>query len=241
MILSDVFNQLLYGELSQTGLAKGGTFATADYPKIITLVNLGILELHKRFLLREREVIIQLYNNISRYHLHWDYAYTNATSTEAYKYIIDSPQYPFNAYKYLKILVAYDELGEDILLNPSYTEFAIEAEDVLVAYTPSQLELQIPYPNDEIALSIVCQVSPNDLTASALTSLTTTVDLPDVLLKPLLIFIAERYFRTMTGDKVENRIYPSKFEDACKEIESSNLINTPQISGVNKFWRNGWV
>ena len=76
---------------------------------------------------------------------------------------------------------------------------------------------------------------------STVTDLTTEVDLPEVLLRPLLIFIAERYFITLSADKNENRIYPNKFEIACKEIEDKNLINTSQIMGDNKFWRNGWA
>jgi hypothetical protein len=67
------------------------------------------------------------------------------------------------------------------------------------------------------------------------------VDLPEVLLQPLLIFIAERYFMTLNATKDENKIYPNKFEIACAEIDNKNLINTSQIVGDNKFWRNGWV
>jgi len=243
MYLSTVFNQLLYGELSQTALTKNGTIAVADYARIVSYVNLGILELHKRFLLRERETIIQLYEHISNYHLLWDYAYTNTDSTQTYKYIIDSSAYPFNGYRIIKILAMYDEVGNDIVLNPSYTELELENENFLIAYTPSQLEIQIPYPDPEIAVSVICQVAPNDISTptSALALASATIDLPEVLLNALLAFVADRYFLTMSADKTENKIYPNRFNAACAEIEANNLINTSQVIGQNRFWRNGWV
>ena len=55
MLLSDLFEQLTYGELSQleySGVDDEG-FTVNDYKRVIPHINLGLAELHKRFLIRE--------------------------------------------------------------------------------------------------------------------------------------------------------------------------------------------
>ena len=51
MLLSELFDQLTFGELSQIYVAGRDEIGiqAADYEKIIPHINLGLTELHKRF------------------------------------------------------------------------------------------------------------------------------------------------------------------------------------------------
>lgn len=55
MTLDDIFNQLSYGELIQTfaGSGDSGLMESKDRPRIAASVYLGLVELHKRFLIKE--------------------------------------------------------------------------------------------------------------------------------------------------------------------------------------------
>ena len=246
MYLSEVFEQLFFGELSQTAIGKHVADPTQmdpiHYPKMINYINLGVLELHKKFELLESEVVIQQYTGLTDYYLKYDFAITNpAVPGEPIRYIVDSVDEPFTTNRPLRVLSLTNEAGQEYTLNPSFTVPSLELTPTLIAYTPSQLHLQIPYPNDANAVFAICQAAPNNIPTNNTTPTTTEVEIPDILLGPLLIFIAERYFIVMAGDKEENRIYPSKFDKACKDIDKNNLINKSQIQGNNRFWMNGWV
>jgi len=242
MLLSKIYEQAFYGELSQTAIGpKSGktAVAEADYPRLINYINLGIEALCERFVVFEKEVIIQLYAAITEYYIHWDFAETNVSSVEDPLYILDSSKHPFTENKPIKISAVFNEIGEDYLLNPSYVESALD--NVLLAYTPEQLMVQIPYPVDDNVISVICQAAPTDIVSTNVTPLTTEVDLPEVLLRPLLAFIGDRYFSTIPRNNDESTIYPNKFEEACQRLEKENLINKSNIFGGNRFWRNGWT
>ena len=49
MTLSDVFDQLAYGEFSKIFLGESGAIPQSNWNRIITHINLGLTELYKRF------------------------------------------------------------------------------------------------------------------------------------------------------------------------------------------------
>ena len=71
MKLSEIFSQLAYGELSQLGLvnATGDGIATDKQGQLVAHVNMGLLALYKRFLLKEGSVTIRLVTGRSTYPL----------------------------------------------------------------------------------------------------------------------------------------------------------------------------
>ena len=82
MTLQDIFDKLTFGELSQIGVSGNGTgISQEDYPKLISHVNLGLTDLYTKFPLREREVVIQQYDEISFYELDITHAQSNTMPT----------------------------------------------------------------------------------------------------------------------------------------------------------------
>ena len=245
MLLSKIYEQVFYGELSQTPIGPGSAaagkvaIATADYPRVISYINLGIQALCERFVVLEKEVIIQIYDAITEYQIHWDFAETNSSSTEDPLYILDSAAHPFTENVPLKILAIYNELGEDYLINPSYVEK--ELDNSMLAYTPEQLVVQLPFPVDDNKIFVICQACPAEILSTNVAPTTTEVDIPDILLRPLLAFIGDRYFSTIPRNNDEAIIYPNKFESACQYLEKNNLIIKDNIFGGNRFWRDGWA
>ena len=74
MKLSEVFYHLSYGELSQLGLGGLAYEETpeANYPKLISHINLGLTSLYKRFFLKEGQLEFELSSEGNVYDLQRD-------------------------------------------------------------------------------------------------------------------------------------------------------------------------
>ena len=71
MLLSEIFEQLTYGELSQINLGgkDDGGIASSDYPAVVAHINMALTELFKRFPLRLKEIQLQTYSTLTTYQL----------------------------------------------------------------------------------------------------------------------------------------------------------------------------
>lgn len=239
MLLKSIFSQLFHGELSQTIIGKSSTpnqVAEINYPKLINCINMGIHAIYSRFILLEKEAVIQPIDNITLYHLKYAHAETNLESQEI-KYIKDSSYFKFNSSKFLKVLAVYSEIGEEYLLNPLNNS---DSSNTFIVYTPSQNTIQIPFPIIENTLSVVYQAAPNDIPENT-TDLEYEVELPEVLLEALLAYVGDRFFSSMSVNKKEAIVYPNKFESICKKLELSGIIEHNEITNANNFEGNGWV
>ena len=94
MKVSDVFSELVYGELSAHAIAMMGSISDTDTPRVISYINSGLLDLYTRYPLLMKELRLQQYSYITSYKLSVEHARTNSTSDKV-KYIIDSNLAPF--------------------------------------------------------------------------------------------------------------------------------------------------
>ena len=84
MKLQTIFDQLIHGELSQLfigGAETSDVIVPDNYPKVISYINMGLLELYKRFPLRLKELVIQQNEGIGTYILDSNYAVANNESS----------------------------------------------------------------------------------------------------------------------------------------------------------------
>jgi len=234
MLLSEIFNQLNYGELADTELAGGidSNIAIQNYPAIISHINIGLSELYKRFELDTSQIVIQLYNNISLYNLQYDYAVSNTTSTKPIKYLMDTPSNPFND-RVIKILDVYDGYGLHFPLN--------DPNKTTSLFTPSYNKLQVPYRRGGEFIIYVEYLSDHiPIPITTLNLDTVNVNIPDTLLQTLLYFVASRVFTNMTGGKTnEGNNYLAKFEASCNKYKELNAFTRDNYS--NNIGRDGWV
>jgi len=222
MLLSDVFEILTYGELAQLHLGGGGEdevgIDPVNYPKIIRNVNMGLIELHKRFPIKQNEVNIQLYSHITDYILHSDYAESNTASTKPYKYIMDATMLePFDD-DILLIRHVYDEVGDEFSLN--------DLNDTTSLYTPQHNILQVPYPDNENTLAVIYRAGPKKINHVGFSEPENTeLELPDQYLEALTAYVAYRLFASVNlGEgNAEANSYYAKFETAVAVIKDVGL------------------
>jgi hypothetical protein len=239
MMLSDIFKDLIYGELKHLKLSnyESDEFISEVDPKkwdqLISHINLGLKELYKRFFLSSKEIYVQLYESIEIYHLNSKYAASNLASAEPIKYIEDTAANPFQD-DVLKIEMVYDEGGNILHLNDHTEDLSI--------FTPSYRSIQVPWPNDFNVIAVQYRAShPKIVYSAGMDPATTEIDLPESLHEALLYYIAFRQFASLNTDQgTEGNDYWQKFNASCDQVNLQGFHIQPDGSNW-RFDNRGWV
>ena len=231
MLLSDVVDYLQYGDLAQL---YGGGGLVESYPRLFTTINMGLIELHKRFPLKIKEVIIKAYPQVATYVLHSDHAASNNSNVLSSTYYIDDSPYP--GFKFqddiIQIKSIYTERGEELPLNDKYKIYSL--------FTPTYNSIQIPYAEEENAYAIQYKALPEKIDTTITNITNITIDLPHHLMECLSAYVAHRFLATVSSNPNESLNYYSKFEKACNDVNRLGLFNKDILTNV-KLWSNAWV
>ena len=233
MYLSEIFEQLTQGELSSLYMGKvdENGIQICDYPKIVPHINLAITELHKRFLLKWDEVVVQQYDEINIYYLQKKYAVTDDTEAPT-KYIVDSVYQPFKD-NVLRIEKIIDELGRELFVNDS--------EEYWSVHTLSYDSIQVPYPEKENQMIITYRADADKILIPDLDPKTTVISIPGYLVEALLLYVAARVFSNVNTDGVnEGNTYMAKFEKSILTAQTLGLNNEDNTMNT-KLDAAGWV
>ena len=248
MKLQEIFDQLTHGELSQLSIGGGaaGEITPANYERVLAHVNLGLTALHKRFLLKEGRLVLELMDGVTLYPLNSKYAVNGRGSRMPIRYILDTPEAPFQD-DLFKIERVFAESGIEFPLNVSDDPYSmrtpkldlLEVPVIIVEPStelPAELRtetLEIYYrANHPIIRTEDGEIDPEE----------TEVDLPYSHLEPLLYYVASRVHTPtgMTNEMNMGNAYFAKYEAACQELERLNLTPDPVAQG-DRLERNGWV
>lgn len=237
MLLSEIFDQLTYSEFASLSLGNtldnNNGIPAGSYPKVVSYVNAAITELHKRFMLREGELKIQLSEDKEYYRL----VAANSISEDAINgFILDSAENKFIE-DIIKIELIKDADGEEVALNDAQASYS--------AFIPTHNTLKIPDATEGDIWTVVYRQSlPKIVIEDGFDPEKVEVDLPDYLLKALVYYAASRAYMSMktleTGVNEAN-MYLSRYENACNEVVALGLINDPNLEEVNLFKEQGWA
>jgi hypothetical protein len=234
MNIAQLYEELSYGELSNHAMSGegGGTILTERKPQVLLYTNEALFRLHSRFLLRTNDVLIEMLDHITNYHLLNKFAESAwETSVEPFLYIKDLMREPFQD-DCIKILEVYDSFGCLLTLNDP------EKPDSL--YTPQHNVLQTPYPEGGKALSVGYQARHPILTKDL--PETTVIEIPDVIRGALTAYIAYRVYSAMSseGSSVTAQEHLGRYETICSEALGMDLVQTSMAQTNTRFHRNGW-
>lgn len=232
MTLQEIFDQLQTGELSQLAI---GELDTLDRQKtVVNHINLGLTELHKRFWIKRKELLVQVQPGVTDYLLKCHFAKSNVFSSAPTKYIVDSEYAEFKD-DLFKVEQVYNELGDQLPLN-DYSR-----HDSL--YTPWYNVLRIPltYPHQYVLVEYRANTEKIVLKEEDNDPCEIEVELPPHFLEPLVLFVGHRAFRSLNTDqKQESTDYKLLYEEACKRIEDLDYNLIPQSTNT-RLDMNGWV
>ena len=238
MKLTDVFEYLQYGELAEMsvgGRDELGIKGTRS-KEVVSMINLALTELHKRFPLRFEEVIVQQYDHIQTYHLHSRYSITKGDPQYAPHYIVDSLIDPFKD-NVLKIERIHNEDGEELFLNDGNQYWSV--------HTPRYNTIQVPYTEKENAMSVMFRANHPKIDLDLEDLSLVELDIPDGLLEPLCLYVGARFFANSPslrgqGETIDGQMFTARFEQACLKYSEMGLQNTENTTNL-KAPMNGWI
>lgn len=233
MNIADLFERLSYGELSNLSLSVdgGGTIEPKHHAKVVHFINEGLLSLYSKFELSKKQLLIEMVQGITNYHLEPRYAETQWDSNEVpYPYIKDLGREKYTG-DLIKVLEVYDEKGQ-LPLNDIYSVNSV--------FTPQHKVLQVPHAKDYRSLSVVYQAKHEVLTPD---NLEAQIVIPDVLESALLAYIGYKVFSVMnsTDSNSKSKEHLANFYRICEETIANDLVSS-SVSTVNdKFSNGGWI
>jgi hypothetical protein len=248
MYLSEVFEQLTAGELSQLSIGGGeaGAITEANYKNVIAHVNLGLAALYKRFTLKEGRFTIGLLADRTTYPIASKYAASATRSREMTKYILDSAMEPFED-DLIKVERVTTSSGYEMGLNDLADKYSV--------FTPNALTLRVPVAlvNEAASLPDCLKTETLDVVYRAshkkivmglgyFDPTREELELPESHLMALLLFVASRVNNPigMTNEFHAGNSYAAKYEAECAQLEGMGL-RVDKASQNTGIQRNGWV
>lgn len=240
MNLADIFEQLAYGELSQSFSSEkelGGHGLRVDARrKVLAHVKMGLTELHKRFLLRERSLTLEMVKGKVGYILDREFATSNTESTAPNKYLIDDPDEPFANEALFKIERVTDAAGEELTLNEVGNPDALRTPTYNKLVVPDDLKMQ------SLTVTYRAGHPPIDGTNVEDAPETIEIALPGTHLEALLYYVAMRHTNPLgtAGEFHEGNNYAGKFEASVARLKQLNY-ETDKGGTNTRFHDNGFV
>lgn len=234
MNVNDLFEQLSYSELSNLNIGVEGTGAIVEekQPAIVLFANEALLRLHTRFVLKEKDLLIELVSHITNYHLIERYAESRAPQPGVpYPYIKDLAGEQFID-DIIKITNVYDTSGYSLLLN--------DADHIDSVFTPRDKLLQVPYPITGSMLNVLYQAKHPILTMD---NLEAEIVIPDVLVSAMRAHIAAAVYSGIATPEAmaKSAELSMKYETLCAEVTERDAVNSSLSNTNTRFAKRGWV
>lgn len=237
MNVGELFKKLSFNELANIALGGDGkgNIPTANQERMIDKINNALDDIHTKFPLVQKELVLQSLEWKSEYLLTTAHAVSNEDSTEL-KYIMDTPEKKFEG-DLIFILGVTNEIGDDLPMN--------DAEQYASVFTPQTNVLQLTHASDEQVFFVKYQAKhqkllyiSNDLDLT----LAQEINIPVPLEKALRYHVAMGIFSSMSGQSVAGKAQDMQvqYELACDLVNEKSLLGTPDISTNVKLERRGF-
>jgi hypothetical protein len=247
MILQELFNTLSTGALANTTFSgTDGLLKETYHSKIINQVNLGVIELYKRFKLLENELTLHVTPNTRRYYLRADRVapVTDITDELYIEEVLDVDGF----LNIIEVLSAYDSNGTEIRMNYTSSVSLYDPDYAPEVPTIKQIAPDILQITDIVSpqiVSIVYQSYPNKIVADDTDPEDYELNIPDTIVDPLLLFIAAKVFKPMgandsTANADKSSSYEQQYELACQKLMLYGLA-VQDTTERDIFKSNGWV
>lgn len=234
MNVANLFEALSYGELKNLSMSSegGGSIREEDQHTVILYANEALTRLYSRFVLKEKDVLIELVDHITNYHLIRQYAEScYDEEIVPFPYIKDLGREPFTE-DVIKILSVINSNGEELPLN--------DAEHPRSLFTPQANVLQVPRPIDRQSLGVLYQARHPILSREDLEQ---PIEVPAVLQGALTSYIAHKVYGGMNTQEAVaiSQGHYANYEAVCAEIVDKDLVNTSVSQTNSRFQKRGWI
>jgi len=233
-----IFDLLAEGEFSHMNLKQKhtGGLAEEEYPAIVGHINLGLIELYKRFNFAQDELKLHTCPETKIYYLRLD-RFGLIENMNYQIYLEENPDNSFDN-NILEITNVYNAIGDDLPLNDRRALMVIETINFdtlrITPVTASEI-LSIRYKASYPKINVDEDFDPS----------TCMLHIPDVIVEPLLFYVASRVYKSMGSndsgqDADKSMTYVQKYELACQKIDTFGLDTQINDARTN-FDEGGFV
>lgn len=234
---SEILRRLALGELSTMKMAEAGdgTFSAAGLPIVLIHLNDALKTLYTKFLLSQKELIINTDETITHYYLREEFE-ASSGSSQPIKYIDASPWDGWDG-RIGKVLKVYDAFGRELYMN--------KVQEPLSVFTPEYDCIQITANHQtEQFFAVIQALHPlvdYDTTPDPDTD--TTITLPPGLEKPLVLLTASKVYGDKNGEQnlTKEALLHQKYESELLEAELRDTPSTSHNFSNSKLDRAGFV
>ena len=231
MNLTDLYERLAYGELSNLSLVEDGSIREEEQGKIVMHTNAALTALHTRFPLKDNTLILDQKGYLTTYSLTSKYALSNYVDNAPHSFYINDLGRPFED-DVLRITEVWDAYGEKLPLNDPHMWRSV--------FTPNVNVLQIPHPVEGQVISVQYQANHPKVSAATPEQV---IDIPPFLERAVTLFVAGSVLSHM--NTVENTAKGAEhlraYELICVEVVALELVATGGTTSGFRFEKNGWV
>jgi len=233
MKLSTVLSHLATGEYSHlyTCDDTDQTIMKSEYPRVIPLINMALIELYKRFDVKTGELIIDLYEHITEYHLIPEFAQSNTQSNQIIKYINDSGTTPYSG-DLLSVKQVFNEYGDELPLGYLNDPSSLIMLDYNI--------IQHPYPRTGQAISVMYRANPPSIPVTANADF--DINLSEIFLPALVLYVGSRVLTTRSNpdDVNQGAMLYNRFVQDILLIQNQGLSHTT-TDARTQFTEQGWA
>lgn len=233
MDLEDLYCSLAYGELSNLGMSRDGTIVEKHKPTIVNYANEALTRIYSRFVLKENDVIVEMLEGVTFYHLLKRYAEQSYVPGDiAYPYIRDLGREKFEE-DVLRILSVFTSNGCRLPLNDESVYTSV--------FTPQANTLQNSNPVPGEMLSITYQAKHSALRCNDMEA--SHIELPSVLEGALRSYIAYKvYLAINTPEAVRAASgHYETYETICALIVDRDTVSNTVSLANGRFTKGGWI
>ena len=196
---------------------------------VVTFINLALIEIYKRFVLRTDEAMLTLKDGKTVYRL-------DGTDTDTVLVNnIPIPCVSMGTGKYMHMIAAYgpglnegDYTAHDIILPIN------EEDNPLSINTISYNEVQVPLITESSQISIIYASFPNKVDTTVIGWENLEVDVPDQFIESLLHYSGYRGHGSMNGDiQTDSNTHYMRFEASCNKLRELGVGITPDDIEMN--------
>ena len=206
MLVEDVINLARHSELQNVAVQD-------DIPAIMAFINLGVIELYKRFVLSRVEVQIPLVEGQTSYTLPTNF------------------MYPTSAYRMVKR--GNELVQESIAINDT-------TQGGCSIYFPVYNQVQIPKDIEGDEITIVYVDKPRTYTMNHLLM---EIEIPEVLIDCLLHFVSYKAHLGIRGEaQSESTSHYQRFERSVRKAKELGIcVSTDSLKDVDRIGLRGFV
>lgn len=238
ILLSELFEMLATGEFSNMALSRDhtGSIDEGEYSKVVNHINLGLVEIFKRFNLLQREVTIHADPSVSTYSIQPKFAVDyNLVSLMKY---LEKPDDYDGYFSVVKLLDIYDTDGTNYPMNDRHCEPAIMAmshDTIKITGLEAATELCVIYQSWPTKIVVDDDLDPKEF----------NVSIPEIVVEALLYYVASRVYKpTGSNDSTANADksagYQQQYELACTKIGLYGL-DTQDNDTRDKITEGDWA